>query len=91
MHRFNSILETIGGTPVVRLGKLAPPGVEVFVKLKSRNPLGSVKDRLALALIEDAEARGTPLFADIPTDMTEQEIALSQSTPGARFFDGLTT
>ena len=59
MTRFASILETIGNTPVVRIGKLAPPGVELFVKIEAFNPLGSVKDRLALGVIEDAERTGT--------------------------------
>ena len=54
----DSILETIGNTPVVRLSAMAPPDVEVFVKLEAFNPMGSVKDRMALAVIEDAEARG---------------------------------
>jgi cysteine synthase len=56
--RFNNILETIGHTPVVKIGKLAPPGVEIFVKLEAFNPLGSVKDRLALGVIEAAERSG---------------------------------
>jgi cysteine synthase A len=54
-----SILETIGNTPVIRLRALAPPGIEVFVKAEAFNPMGSVKDRLALGVIEDAERRGT--------------------------------
>jgi cysteine synthase A len=58
MSRFDNILQTIGNTPIVRLNKLAPPGVHVHVKLESFNPLGSVKDRMARAVIEDAEARG---------------------------------
>ncbi len=56
--RYDNILGTVGNTPVVRLEKLAPPGVNVFVKVESFNPMGSVKDRLALGLIEDAERRG---------------------------------
>jgi cysteine synthase len=52
---YNSILETIGNTPVVRINRLAPPGVNLFVKMESFNPLGSVKDRLALGVIEAAE------------------------------------
>jgi len=55
---FNNILETIGRTPVVRLNKLAPKGVNVFVKIESFNPMGSVKDRLALGIIADAEKSG---------------------------------
>jgi cysteine synthase A len=53
-----SILDTIGNTPVVRLQRLAPPGIELYVKLESRNPGGSTKDRMAVAAIEDAEQRG---------------------------------
>jgi cysteine synthase A len=58
MARHDSILSTIGHTPLVRLNRLAPPSVHVHVKLESFNPLGSVKDRMALAVIEDAERRG---------------------------------
>ena len=58
MARYANILQTIGRTPVVTLGKLAPPGINVHVKVESFNPLGSVKDRMALAVIEDAERRG---------------------------------
>ncbi|KQW37709.1 O-acetylserine lyase [Rhizobacter sp. Root404] len=58
MSRHDNILQTIGNTPLVRLNKLAPEGVHVHVKLESFNPLGSVKDRMALAVIEDAERRG---------------------------------
>ena len=54
----DSILDTIGGTPVVRLRRLAPAHVELYAKVESFNPGGSVKDRLALAVILDAEARG---------------------------------
>ena len=56
---YSNILDTIGGTPVVRINRLAPPGVEMYVKVESFNPGASVKDRLALAIIQDAEARGT--------------------------------
>jgi cysteine synthase len=58
MGRYANILETIGNTPVVRINKLAPPDVNLFVKIEAFNPLGSVKDRLALGVIEDAERRG---------------------------------
>jgi cysteine synthase A len=57
-RKFLDITETIGRTPVVRLSRLAPPGVELFAKLEAFNPLGSVKDRLALGVIEDAERSG---------------------------------
>src|SRR4249919_172927 len=59
MARYDTILDTSGNTPLVRLGKLAPPGVNVFAKLESFNPLGSVKDRMARAVIEAAERAGT--------------------------------
>ena len=53
-----SILGTIGNTPVVRIHRLAPAGVTMYVKCEAFNPLSSVKDRLAIAIIEDAERRG---------------------------------
>jgi cysteine synthase A len=56
--RYDNILQTIGNTPVIRINKLAPDHVNLFVKVESFNPMGSVKDRLALGLIEDAERRG---------------------------------
>jgi cysteine synthase A len=55
---FESILGTIGNTPVVRINRLAPPDTTIYVKIEAFNPMGSVKDRLAIALIEDAERRG---------------------------------
>jgi cysteine synthase len=58
MTKFANILGTVGNTPVVKIGKLAPPGVDLYVKIEAFNPLGSVKDRLALGVIEDAERRG---------------------------------
>jgi cysteine synthase len=57
-HKYANILETVGHTPVVRINKLGPPGVNLFVKIEAFNPLGSVKDRLALGVIEDAEKSG---------------------------------
>ncbi|MBS0514049.1 MAG: cysteine synthase A [Proteobacteria bacterium] len=56
---YNSILDTIGRTPIVRINRLAPAGVDMYVKVEAFNPGGSVKDRLALAVILDAEAKGT--------------------------------
>ncbi|SFN40657.1 cysteine synthase A [Dokdonella immobilis] len=55
---YESILDTIGNTPIVKLQRLAPKGVEVHVKVESFNPGGSVKDRLALAVVLDAEKSG---------------------------------
>ena len=57
-RRYLSILETIGNTPVIRVNRLAPPGVNLFAKVEAFNPLGSVKDRLALGVIEAAEQSG---------------------------------
>jgi cysteine synthase len=54
-----NILGTIGNTPVVRINRLAPPHVTMYVKCEAFNPLSSVKDRLAIGIIEDAERRGT--------------------------------
>jgi cysteine synthase A len=53
-----NILETIGRTPVVRLSKLFPGDKEVWVKLERANPGGSIKDRIALAMVDDAEKKG---------------------------------
>jgi len=57
-HLHQSILETIGNTPVVRINNLGPQDVNIYVKIESFNPMGSVKDRLALGVIEDAERSG---------------------------------
>ena len=59
MAKFDNILGTIGHTPVVKINKLAPAGVNLYVKIEAFNPLGSVKDRLALGVIEAAESRGS--------------------------------
>ncbi len=58
MALYDSILDTVGNTPIVKLQRLAPQGVTVYAKVESFNPGGSVKDRLALAIILDAEERG---------------------------------
>jgi len=55
---YNNILETIGRTPVVKINKIGPKNVNLFVKVESFNPMGSVKDRLAIAIVEDAEKSG---------------------------------
>jgi cysteine synthase len=58
MAIYNNILETIGRTPLVRINRLAPKHVTLYVKVESFNPGGSVKDRLAIGIVEDAERRG---------------------------------
>ncbi len=55
---YDNILQTIGNTPVVRLNRMGPDNVEIYVKVESFNPMGSVKDRLAFAIINDAEESG---------------------------------
>ena len=55
---YNNILETVGNTPFVKIQRLAPEGVEMYVKVEAVNPMGSVKDRLALGVILDAEKKG---------------------------------
>lgn len=59
MAKFDSILGTVGNTPAVRINRLAPEGVNLYVKVEAFNPLGSVKDRLALGVIEAAERDGS--------------------------------
>jgi len=56
---YNNILETIGNTPIVRLNRMGPDHVDMYVKVESFNPMASVKDRLAFAIINDAEQKGT--------------------------------
>jgi cysteine synthase A len=55
---YNNILETIGNTPVVKINRLAPQGIDMYVKVEAFNPMASVKDRLAIGIIEDAERKG---------------------------------
>jgi len=57
-HLYDSILDTIGNTPAIRINRLAPEGVEIYVKAEFFNPASSVKDRLAISIIEEAEKRG---------------------------------
>ncbi len=56
--KFDNILQSVGNTPHVRLNKLFPAGYEVFMKLERNNPGASIKDRIALAMVEDAESKG---------------------------------
>ena len=57
--RYGDLVQSIGNTPLIELRRLSPkPGVRIWAKLESQNPTGSVKDRVARALIEDAEEKG---------------------------------
>ena len=66
----NNITELIGNTPLVRLEKINPYGAEILVKLESFNPLSSVKDRVALAMIEEAEKSGKIKPGDVLIEPT---------------------
>ena len=56
---YDSVLETVGNTPCIRINNLAPHGVTIYVKAEFFNPAGSIKDRLALNIIETAESNGS--------------------------------
>lgn len=74
---YNNILETIGRTPIVRINKLAPAGVNVYAKCEFFNPLASVKDRMAYAIIVDAEKRGLLKPGDTVIEATSGNTGIS--------------
>src|SRR3546814_19913823 len=73
----DSILGTIGRTPVVRLNRVAPANVELYAKVEAFNPGGSVKHRLALAIILDAEARGQLKPGDTVIEATSRNTGVA--------------
>lgn len=77
MAIYNSILDTIGRTPVVRLNYIAPKHVTVYVKVEAFNPGGSVKDRLALGVILDAERRGQLKPGDTIVECTSGNVGIA--------------
>ncbi|CAO97795.1 cysteine synthase A [Erwinia tasmaniensis] len=77
MALFNNILETVGRTPIVRLNTLSPGNVEVYVKVESFNPGGSVKDRLALSVVLDAERRGELKKGDTIIECTSGNVGIA--------------
>ncbi|WP_326950805.1 MULTISPECIES: cysteine synthase A [unclassified Amycolatopsis] len=77
MPLYNSILDVVGRTPIVRLNRLAPEHVTVYVKVESFNPGGSVKDRLALAVVLDAEARGQLKPGDTIVECTSGNVGIA--------------
>ncbi|CDH06769.1 cysteine synthase A [Xenorhabdus bovienii] len=77
MPLYNSILDTIGHTPIVKLNRIAPKHVTVYVKIESFNPGGSVKDRLALAIILDAEAKGLLKSGDTICECTSGNVGIA--------------
>ncbi|MEE4146712.1 MAG: cysteine synthase A [Halieaceae bacterium] len=84
MARYETILDTIGNTPLVRLHKLAPPGVNVYVKIESFNPMGSVKDRMARAVIEAAERSGELLPGQTVVEATSGNTGIGLAMVCAR-------
>lgn len=89
MAIYDNILDTIGRTPVVRLHRIAPSHVELYAKVESFNPGGSVKDRLALAIILDAEAKGLLKPGDTIVEATSGNtgvaLAMVAAARGYRF------
>ena len=89
MTIYDSILDTIGNTPVVRLHRIAPPNVTLYAKVESFNPGGSVKDRLAIAIILDAEAKGLLKPGDTVIEATSGNtgvaLAMVCATRGYKF------
>jgi cysteine synthase len=83
MALYNSILDTIGRTPIVRLNHIAPKHVSVYVKVESFNPGGSVKDRLALAVVLDAERRGVLKPGDTIIECTSGNVGIAFSMVAA--------
>jgi cysteine synthase len=77
MALYNSILETIGRTPIVKLNRLAPNHVSMYVKVESFNPGGSVKDRLALSVVLDAEAKGLLKPGDTIAECTSGNVGIA--------------
>ena len=89
MAIYSNILDTVGNTPVVKLNRLAPAGVDVYVKVESFNPGGSVKDRLALAIVLDAEKRGVLKPGDTIVEATSgntgEALAMVAAARGYKF------
>ncbi|MBA3772854.1 MAG: cysteine synthase A [Ramlibacter sp.] len=77
MALYNNILDTIGRTPIVKLHRLAPKHVTMYVKVESFNPGGSVKDRLALAVVLDAEAKGLLKPGDTIAECTSGNVGIA--------------
>ncbi|MFC9229876.1 cysteine synthase A [Streptomyces decoyicus] len=77
MPLYNSILDTIGRTPIVKLHRLAPEHATVYAKVESFNPSGSVKDRLALSVILDAEAKGVLKPGDTIVECTSGNVGIA--------------
>ena len=81
--KYNSVLDTIGNTPIIRINRLAPKNVQLYVKTESRNPGGSVKDRLAYAVINDAERRGVLKPGQTVVEATSGNTGIALALVGA--------
>src|ERR1700743_3875298 len=83
--RYGDIVQSIGHTPLIELKRLSPkPGVRIWAKLESRNPTGSVKDRVARALIEEAEERGLIRPGQTILEPTSGNTGISLAMIGSR-------
>ncbi|CAA9350384.1 MAG: Cysteine synthase [uncultured Lysobacter sp.] len=83
MALYDSILDTVGGTPVVKLHRIAPEHVTLYAKVEAFNPGGSVKDRLALAIVLDAEARGVLKPGDTIVEATSGNTGVAMAMVAA--------
>jgi cysteine synthase A len=83
MTIYHSILDTIGNTPVIKLQRIAPSHVDFFVKVEAFNPAGSVKDRLALAIVLDAERRGALKPGDTIVEATSGNTGIALAAVAA--------
>ena len=82
MTIYNSITELVGKTPVIKLNSIVPEGsADVYVKLEAFNPGSSVKDRIALRMIEDAEKAGTIKPGDTIVEPTSLALAIAPFIP----------
>ena len=91
---YNNILETIGRTPVVRINQMAPAGVDMYVKVEAFNPMASVKDRLAIGIIEDAERKGLLKPGQTVIEATSGNTGIALAMEGQtrpHFFTGVAT
>ncbi|HEX3265456.1 MAG TPA: pyridoxal-phosphate dependent enzyme, partial [Candidatus Limnocylindrales bacterium] len=83
--RFDGLIESIGGTPIVEIARLSPsPDVRLFAKLEAANPTGSVKDRVARALIEDLESSGRLAPDSIILEATSGNTGIALAMIGRR-------
>src|SRR5260370_40155848 len=92
--RYSSILDTIGNTPLVELKSFSPrPGVQIFAKLEGANPSGSIKERIARKMIEEAEAGGKLTHDSILLEPTSGNtgiaLAMIARVKGYRFTAGM--